>query len=157
LVALDDEKLRLWKRSLPVGDLLNDRWDRARRLGFGPESSLYDSCLILGDVTVGANTWIGPFTVLDGSGGLAIGSNCSISAGVHIYTHETVRVALEADPDQVTRGSVYIGDNCYIGPNAVISKGVTIGRGAVVGACSFVNSDVPENCVVFGVPARIRK
>ena len=33
----------------------------------------YDSVLVIGDVQVGKNTWIGPFVVLDGSGGLEIG------------------------------------------------------------------------------------
>src|SRR3982750_1585315 len=81
-------------RSLPLGDLVADRWARARALGFGEGTSVYDSALVLGDVRVGERTWIGPQTVLDGSGGLTIGSTCSISAGVHIYTHDTVRWAL---------------------------------------------------------------
>ncbi|HWW52845.1 MAG TPA: hypothetical protein VNY84_03710, partial [Acidimicrobiales bacterium] len=64
-----------FQRSLPFGDGFGDRWERARRLGFGPEASIYDSSVVLGDVAVGAHTWIGPFTVLDGSGGgLTIGA-----------------------------------------------------------------------------------
>ena len=45
-------------------------------------------------VTVGAGTWIGPNTLLDGTGGLSIGASCSISAGVQIYTHDSVMWAL---------------------------------------------------------------
>ncbi len=81
-------------RSLPLADYVVDRWEKARELGFGEGSSIYDSVLVLGDVRVGANTWIGPFVVLDGSGGLAIGSNCSISAGVQVYSHDSVAWAL---------------------------------------------------------------
>src|SRR5215218_4042343 len=62
-----------WQRNLPLADYLVDRWEKARRLGFGAGSSIYDSSLVLGHVKVGENTWIGPFTVLDGSGGLEIG------------------------------------------------------------------------------------
>ena len=39
--------------------------------------------------TVGEGTWIGAFTVIDGSGGLTIGKGCDISSGVHIYTHSS--------------------------------------------------------------------
>ncbi|WP_211240344.1 hypothetical protein [Aminiphilus circumscriptus] len=71
-----------FKRTLPFGDYVVDRWEKAAFLGFGEKTSVYDSAIVLGDVQVGANTWIGPFVILDGSGGLVIGSNCSISAGV---------------------------------------------------------------------------
>ncbi len=83
-----------WDRDLPFDELLFDRWERARSLGFGEGASIYHSALVYGDVVVGPSTWIGPFTLLDGSGGLRIGRNCSISAGVHIYSHDTVKWAL---------------------------------------------------------------
>ena len=61
-----------YKRVLSVNELFSDRWEKARYLGFGEKSSIYDSALVYGDVTVGKNTWIGPFVILDGSGGLKI-------------------------------------------------------------------------------------
>src|SRR5581483_7422680 len=65
-----------WRRTLPFGDYIVDRWKKAMELGFGEGASLYDSVLIFGDVKVGDRTWIGPFVILDGSGGLSIGANC---------------------------------------------------------------------------------
>ena len=35
--------------------------------------------------------------------------------------------------------------------------GVTIGKNAIIGAFSFVNTDIPENVIAFGVPARIKR
>ena len=52
-------------RHVPLGTLLNSRWGMAEEWKFGKGASVYDECLILGDVTVGENCWIGPFTVLD--------------------------------------------------------------------------------------------
>jgi acetyltransferase-like isoleucine patch superfamily enzyme len=143
-----------WHRSLPFGDYVVDRWAKAKALGFGGGSSIYDSALVLGDVKVGRNTWIGPFTVLDGSGGLEIGDNCSVSAGVQIYSHDTVNWATSGGTAPPDRAPVRIGSNCYIGPNAIISKGVTIGDGCVIGANSLVNRDVPTGRRVWGTPAR---
>jgi acetyltransferase-like isoleucine patch superfamily enzyme len=85
LKALRDNKKIKHDRFLPMGEYFGDRWARAEYYGFGEGSSVYDSAIIIGDVRVGKNTWIGPNVILDGSGGLTIGDFCTISAGVQIY------------------------------------------------------------------------
>ena len=50
---------------------------------------------------------------------------------------------------------IHIGNNVWIGENAFIQRGVTINEGSVVSANSVVIKDVPENAVVFGIPARV--
>jgi acetyltransferase-like isoleucine patch superfamily enzyme len=105
--------------------------------------------------TVGEGTWIGAFTVIDGSGGLTIGKGCDISSGVHIYTHSSARRCVSARAVPVVDTSpVVIGDHVFIGANAVVNMGVTIGSHAVVGAGAVVTRDVPPYTVVVGVPAR---
>lgn len=143
-----------FNRDLPFEELLFDRWARAHSLGFGTGTSIYHNSYVYGDVSVGENTWIGPFTLLDGSGGLRIGSHCSISAGVQIYTHDTVKWAVSAGRAAYERASVHVGDACYIGSQTVIAKGVTIGEHTVIGSCSFVNRDIPPYTVAFGAPCR---
>lgn len=145
-----------WNRVLPIGDLLSDRWEKAKYLGWGEGSSVYDSCVVIGDVKVGANTWVGPFTVLDGSSGLEIGDHCSISAGVQIYSHDSVRRALSGGVEPIELAATSIGSRCYLGPHAVVAKGVTIGDGCVVGAHSVVMEDLPPWVRVFGAPAKQR-
>jgi acetyltransferase-like isoleucine patch superfamily enzyme len=143
-----------WQRDLPLEELLFDRWERARMLGFGDGTSIYHNSYVYGDVRVGKNTWIGPYTLLDGSGGLTIGDYCSISAGVHIYTHDTVHWALSGGKAQYEHARVSVGSCCYIGSQTIIARGVTIGDHSVIGACSFVNRDIPAHTVAFGVPCR---
>ncbi len=147
---------RNYNRHVSFGDLLTDRWETARAYGFGEGASCYDNVLILGNVQVGENTWIGPNCILDGSGGLEIGSYCSISAGVQIYTHHTVKWATSLGHEKTENASIRIGSGVYIGPQSVIQMGVTIGDKAVIGACSFVNRDVPARAKVWGCPARIQ-
>lgn len=153
------ERLRLemrqqWNRDVPLDELIFDRWERARNLLFGDGTSIYHASYVFGDVRVGENTWIGPYTLLDGSGGLTIGSFCSISAGVHIYTHDTVKWSVSGGEAEHDRAPVTIGDRCYLGSQTVVAKGVSIGDGSVIGACSFVNRDIPPGSVAFGVPCR---
>src|SRR4051812_28473327 len=109
---------------------------------------------ISGDPEIGPGTWIGAFTVIDGSGGLTIGSGCDISCGVHIYTHSSMRRCVSGrDYPKVDRAPVRIGDRVFLGANAVVQMGVTIGDGAVVAAGAVVTKDVPSRTVVAGVPA----
>ena len=58
-------------------------------------------------------------------------------------------------PEKV--GCIEIGDNVFIGSGTYITYNVKIGSNVIIGACSFVNRDIPDNCVVAGVPARVIK
>ncbi|MDQ3820563.1 MAG: acyltransferase [Acidobacteriota bacterium] len=144
-----------WHRDLPLDELLFDRWERAAMLGFGQHTSIYQNSYVYADVKVGTNTWIGPFTILDGSGGLEIGDYCSISAGVHIYTHNSVKWAVSEGKEPYERKPVTIGNFCFIGPNSIIKNGVSIGDHSVIGASSFVNVDVEPYSIVAGVPSKL--
>ena len=148
-------KRKKYNRILPLCEYFNERKEKAQKMGWGSGSTCYDSVYIFGDVKVGANTFVGPFYILDGSGGLKIGSNCSIAAGVHIYTHDSVQWAISMGKFPYDYKKVEIGNGCYIGPNSVIVGGIKIGDRAIVGACSFVNKDVPRGAKVAGIPARI--
>jgi acetyltransferase-like isoleucine patch superfamily enzyme len=143
-----------YDRSLPFADGLFDRWERARRLGFGDGASIYDSACVFGEVKVGPGTWIGPWVMLDGSGGgLSIGSTCTVAAGVQISTHDTVKWALSGGVLKARTGAVSIGDRVYLGSQSIIALGVRIGDMVVVAANSFVRGVVPARTIVAGTPA----
>jgi len=144
-----------WQRDVPFTELLFDRWDRAETLRFGEGTSIYHNSYVYGNVEVGRHTWIGPFTLLDGTGGLTIGDYCSISAGVQLYSHDTVAWAVSGGKAPYAYRPVHIGHCCFIGPGSVVRAGVTVGDHSVIGAHSFVNRDVPGQSIVAGSPARL--
>src|SRR5688500_14880335 len=110
---------------------------------------------IIGTPEIGEGTWVGAFTVIDGSGGLRIGRGCDVSCGVHIYTHSTVRRCVSGRAhDAIDHLPVDIGDHVFSGANAVVMMGVTIGDRAVIAAGAVVSDDVPAGTIVGGVPAR---
>jgi acetyltransferase-like isoleucine patch superfamily enzyme len=156
LAKLRQEMQEKYRRHVSAGDLLTDRWETARHLGFGEGSSCYDNVLVLGDVTVGKHCWIGPNVILDGSGGLTIGDHVDVCAGAQIYTHSTVRRAVSGGKEPVTHAPTRLGSRIYIGPQTVIAMGVTIGDGATIGTMSLVDRDVPAGAKVWGIPARQR-
>lgn len=52
---------------------------------------------------------------------------------------------------------VKIGNDVWIGGNVTILPGVTIGDNVVIAAGAGVTKDVPDNCIIGGVPAKIIK
>ncbi len=109
----------------------------------------------VGDPEIGEGTWIGPFCLIDGSGGLHIGRGVDVSAGVHIYTHSSARRCVTARAVPIERQPVRVGDYTFIGANAVILMGVTIGDHCVIGAGAVVTTDIPDRSLALGVPAKV--
>lgn len=103
-------------------------------------------------VSIGAGTVINRGCLLYTTGGIVIGDNVSISAGVWLVTgtHD-MNDAQFVDSYQPIR----IGDYAWIGMRATILGGITIGEGAVVMAGAMVTHDVAPYTVVGGVPARV--
>ncbi len=94
---------------------------------------------------VGADTMIDMGAVLGGRA--TVGEKCHIGAGA----------VLAGVVEPASALPVVIEDGVLVGANAVVLEGVRVGRGAVVAAGAIVTSDVPENAVVAGAPARIIK
>jgi acetyltransferase-like isoleucine patch superfamily enzyme len=154
-VDQDEQLRRDHARSLSFQDGFFNRWERAQRLGFGEGTQVYNSVQVYGDVSIGRSTFVGAFCILDGGyAPMRIGDFVSISAGVHLYTHDTVLWSLTGGRAEKRTGSVMVGDRCYIGSQAIIACGVTIGEQCVIASNSFVNENVPPRTVVAGAPAR---
>jgi acetyltransferase-like isoleucine patch superfamily enzyme len=151
---LDREMKAKYDRSVPFGDLVQDRWARGTKLGFGKNSNIYDSSVVLGPVKVGENCWIGPFTYIDGSGGLTLGDYVTVGVGTMIATHSTVLRDLSAGLYPMQTKPVVIGNRVFIAPQCVIEMGCNIGDNCVVMAHSVVKQSVLANTVVSGNPAR---
>jgi acetyltransferase-like isoleucine patch superfamily enzyme len=156
---LSEKRNEMWdkhNRVLPTNELLFDRWKKAKMLSCGENSSVYDSSVIMGNVVIGKNVWVGPFTVLEGiNGKLTIEDYCMISSGVQIFTHHSVKYTLSGGKMDHEKGDVHIGRNTYIGGMTLIDKGITIGHHCVIGANSFVNKSIPDYSIAFGSPAKV--
>ncbi|GAA0403067.1 hypothetical protein GCM10009133_09730 [Cocleimonas flava] len=50
-----------------------------------------------------------------------------------------------------------IGTHCFIGCGSIILPNVTVGNHVIVAAGSVVTTDVPDNCIVAGNPAKVIK
>jgi acetyltransferase-like isoleucine patch superfamily enzyme len=100
------------------------------------------------NLRVNANSWI------IASQGIKIGDDTMISWDVEIIDTDFHRMSREG---AVMAAPIEIGNHVFVGKHTIVMKGVRIGDGAVVGAGAVVTRDVPENCLVAGVPARVIK
>lgn len=82
---------------------------------------------------------------------ITIGKRCLITSGTKIMTHY---LDTSLPPYKFITGSVKIGDNVFIGLNTLIVKSCTIGDNSVIAAGSVVVSDIEENAIYGGVPAK---
>ena len=107
-----------------------------------------------GEIIIGEDTYIGSFSSIQSFKGcrVTIGSNCSISHYLKIYTMNNVAKDVIENKDVINKntGNVVIGDNCWIGVNVFIKEGVSIGNNCVIGANSVVTKDIPNNKIYTG-------
>ena len=100
------------------------------------------------NLKLGENTDIGAFTYINAQFGVVIEKNVQIGSHCSIYSLSTI------DDKQ---GKVRIKENARLGTHSTVMPGVTIGKNAVIGAHSFVNKDIPDNAIVYGIPVKIER
>jgi serine O-acetyltransferase len=94
---------------------------------------------------IGKGFYIGHFNCIVVSPYAVIGDNCNISQGV------TIGVSNRGE----RKGYPVIGNNVFMAPGVKIFGAIKVGDNVAVGANAVVNTDVPPNAVVVGIPARI--
>ncbi|WP_394274622.1 acyltransferase [Luteococcus sp.] len=119
----------------------------------GERTKISRGAEILGPVSVGDKCFINRDCYI--RPGTTIGDDISIGPFVSFMSdgHE-IGPARHRAGTNVTR-PIVVGDGTWIGGGVTVVGGVTIGKGCVVAAGAVVTSDVPDNCLVGGVPAKI--
>lgn len=122
----------------------------------------------LGVKVYGFPKYISRSVYFDGSNysSIIIHDNVVISREVILLTHDyslnVRRIALGqnvkiGDEEDVSVGTIEIGENSFIGARSLILGGVCIGNCTIVGAGSVVTSDIPSRVVCAGVPCKVIK
>lgn len=114
-----------------------------------------------GTLTVGDNVHIEPASSIVAHHGVSIGSYCTLSHGVRLFTAsadysgESFHNVFPDGRFQNPRvGAIEIRDHVIIGGNSVVMPGLTLGEGAAIGALSFVRSSLEEWGIYAGNPLK---
>jgi acetyltransferase-like isoleucine patch superfamily enzyme len=154
-------------RTLHHGQLLNAAILRAFGASVGKIGVSIHSPVVIhnaGDgyanLTIGDGCYLGGNNYLDLTGRITLEKGVSLGPGVIIMTHNRYNNnAFLEERLAHTCGvkDVLIKEGTGIKAGALIVHGITIGKNAVVAGGAVVNRDVPDNCWVAGVPARLLK
>ncbi len=104
---------------------------------------------------LGAGTIVCPGAIIGAE--VVVGENCIINSG-SIIEHETqIGSHAHIAPGVCIAGRTRIGDCTMVGIGASLKEKVTIGQRTIIGAGSVVLSDVPNDAIAFGAPARVSR
>lgn len=126
-----------------------------------PSSFVHPTAVLIGDVIVGPNCYIGPCASLRGDFGRIVlerGANVQDSCIVHGYPKQDTLVE---ENGHIGHGAVLhscvVRRGALVGINAVVMDDVEVGEQAVVAACAFVpvGKHVAPRTMVAGIPARL--
>ena len=126
-----------------------------------PSSYVHELAVIVGDVIINEDCYIGPGAVIRGDWGritLEKGCNVQENCVVHMFPgkHITMEEGAHVGHGAVVHGA-QLKKNCLIGMNAVILDGAVVGENCIVGALSLVKADevIPDNHLFVGNPGRV--
>ncbi|MHB8657250.1 MAG: acyltransferase [Solirubrobacteraceae bacterium] len=110
-----------------------------------------------GQVSIGAKSVLGQECTISCYRQISIGRECIIADRVMMidFDHGMVETERPIRNQGIYTRDVQVGHNVWIGYGACILRGVSIGDNCVVGTSAVVTTEVPDNAVVGGVPARV--
>ncbi len=126
-----------------------------------PSAYIHPQAVIIGNVEIGEEVYIGPNAVIRGDWGKIIikdGANVQENCTLHVFPN--IETILE-ESAHIGHGAIihsgHIGKNCLIGMNSVVMDKAYIGDESIVGALAFVpaNFRCEPRKLVVGSPAKI--
>lgn len=133
---------RLASRFTEIGGALTSVISAKADIGhFG--SVIGDGCCILPGVVITSN--------------VRLGKGCLINPHATISHDSVLGDFVEVSPGVNVTGNCIIGDFSFLGANSVILPKIRVGKNVMVAAGAVVTKDVPDNCMVAGAPAVIKK
>ena len=114
-------------------------------------------------ITIGNNCHIGEYNQITACNKISIGDG--LLTGHYVLISDNSHGGLSEAESKIvphyrelkSKGEVVIGNNVWIGDKVSILAGVHIGDNVIVAANAVVTKDVPDNCMVAGVPAKVMK
>ncbi len=146
-----------WNGESPVLVSIGNNISRkqiAERLDCTFGKAIHPSALISPFASVGDGTVVMQGAIIQSCA--QIGRHCIVNTGATIDHECVLDNYVHVSPQATLCGNVHVGEGAWIGADAVVIPGVKIGRWSVIGAGSVVVNDVPDGCVAYGNPCRVK-
>lgn len=106
---------------------------------------------------IAENVYINYSAMCIGGGYVRIGKHTLIGPNCQFYTPNHPMDHVERREEKEYAYPITIGEDCWLGGNVTLLPGITIGNRCIVAAGSVVTKDVPDDCMVAGNPAIVKK
>jgi sugar O-acyltransferase (sialic acid O-acetyltransferase NeuD family) len=130
-------------------------FDELKKRGGAAETIIHHFSWISPSAAIGAGTVIFGGVVVNANA--QIGENCILNTGCSVDHDGNIGAHSHLCPGVRLAGTVTIGERTMLGTAAACIPGIKIGSEVTIGAGSVVVRDLPDRCIAFGNPARIRK
>lgn len=128
-----------------------------------PSAHVHPTAVLIGDVIVGPDCYIGPCASLRGDFGRIVlerGANVQDTCVIHGFPdHDTV----VEENGHIGHGAVLhsciVRRDALVGMNAVVMDEAEVGEESIVAACAFVpaGTKLPPRSLIAGIPARVKR
>lgn len=134
-----------------------------QKLQIASTARIARGAILVGNVTLGeqSSVWYNAVVRADNEP-ITIGARSNIQDCCVLHVDEENPIQI-GDGVTVGHGAILhgctIGDNSLIGMGAVVLNGAQIGKNCIIGAAALVTQgmEVPDNSMVLGVPAKVRR
>lgn len=126
-----------------------------------PAAWVHPTAVLIGDVIIGPDCYVGPNASLRGDfGRIVMGRGANLQDNCVVHSHWAFDCLLEED-SHVGHGAVihacHLGRDVLVGMNAVVMDEAHVGEGSIVAAMALVSmrQQIPPRSLVAGVPAKV--
>lgn len=123
--------------------------------GFELARAIHPMALLAEDVSIGRGSVIVGGAVINP--GSRIGENVIVNTSASVDHECIIEDGAHIGPGAHLGGRVHVGRAAWVGIGATIKDRVRVGANSIVGAGAVVLTDVPDNSVVVGVPAKVKR
>ena len=164
IVFLDDNSEMKFSPDLPKHPVIiaiGDNQTRAnlqtkvQNAGFEVASLVHKTAIISPSASIGKGVVVMPSVVVNADA--VVGDGAILNSACVIEHDCVIGKFAHVSPNSALAGGVEVGEFAHIGIGSSVIQKVKIGANTTIGAGSAVISDIDDNCVAVGTPAKIIK